>query len=149
GFAKQVRFLPDSKSFLWMSERDGWRHVYLYDVSGRLIRQVTRGAFPVHEVVGVGPGGDAIFVVASADSGAPYEQLFYRGRLKGGALKRLSSGAGMHRITLAPSGGYFVDTWSSRTQPRLREVGSTDGKPRVRLTTSDVSAVVEQGFKPP
>ncbi|WP_420718273.1 DPP IV N-terminal domain-containing protein [Pyxidicoccus sp. MSG2] len=149
GFAKQVRFLPDSKAFLWMSERDGWRHVYLYDVSGRLIRQVTRGAFPVHEVVGVAPGGDAIFVVASADSGAPYEQLFYRGSLKGGALKRLSSGSGLHRITLAPSGGYFVDTWSSRTQPRLREVGSTDGKSRVRLTTSDVSAVEALGFKPP
>jgi hypothetical protein len=38
GWAKQVRFLPDGKGFLWMSERDGWRHVYLYDVSGRLVR---------------------------------------------------------------------------------------------------------------
>jgi dipeptidyl aminopeptidase/acylaminoacyl peptidase len=149
GWAKQVRFLPDSKSFLWMSERDGWRHAYLYDVTGRLVRQVTRGAFPVHEVVGVEPGGDAVYVMASADSGAPYEHLFYRGSLKGGALKRLSSGSGMHRITLAPSGAYFVDAWSSRTQPRLREVASMDGKTRVRLTASDASALGEMGYKPP
>lgn len=147
GSATQVRFLPDSKGFLWMSERDGWRHVYLYDVTGRLVRQVTRGAFPVHEVVGV--EGDAVYVLASADSGAPYEQLFYRGSLKGGALKRLSSGSGLHRIILAPSGRYFVDAWSSRTQPRLRDVASTDGKTRVRLTTSDASAVAALGYKPP
>lgn len=149
GWAKQVRFLPDGKGFLWMSERDGWRHVYLYDVSGRLVRQVTRGAFPVHEVVGVEPGGEGVFVLASADSGAPYEHLIYRGSLKGGALKRLSSGTGMHRMTLAPSGKYYVDTWSSRTQPRLRELVSTEGKTRVRLTTSDVSAVEALGYKPP
>lgn len=149
GWSKQVWFLPDSKSFLWMSERDGWRHAYLYDVSGRLMRQVTRGAFPVHEVVGVSPGSAAVFVLASADSGAPYEQLFYRGSLKGGALKRLSSGSGMHRITLAPSGGYFVDSWSSRTQPRVREVASVEGRSRVRLTAADVSALGELGYKPP
>ena len=65
------------------------------------------------------------------------------------ALKRLSSGTGMHRMTLAPSGNYYVDTWSSRTQPRLRELVSTEGKTRVRLTTSDVSAVEALGYKPP
>ncbi len=149
GWAKQVKLLPDGKGFLWMSERDGWRHAYLYDLEGRLVRQVTRGAFPVHEVVSIAPEGDALFVLASADSGAPYEHLFYRGSLKGGALKRLSSGSGMHRITLAPSGRYYVDAWSSRTQPRLRELVSTDGKTRVRLTTADVSAVEALGYKPP
>ena len=149
GWARQVTPLPDSKGFLWMSERDGWRHVYLYDVTGRLVRQVTRGAFPVHEVVGVGPGGDTLFVLASADSGAPYEHLFYRGSLKGGALKRLSGGSGMHRITLAPSGRYYVDSWSSRTQPRVRELASTEGRTRVRLTTADVSEVRALGYRPP
>ncbi|MFP2905622.1 DPP IV N-terminal domain-containing protein [Pyxidicoccus sp. 3LFB2] len=149
GWMTQVKLLPDGKGFLWMSERDGWRHAYLYDLEGRLVRQVTRGAFPVHEVVGVAPGGDALFVLASADSGAPYEHLFYRGSLKGGALKRLSSGSGMHRITLAPSGKYFVDSWSSRTQPRVRELASTEGRARVRLTTADASAAVALGYKPP
>lgn len=151
GWAKQVRALPGGKGYLWMSERDGWRHVYLHDRAGKLVRQLTKGAFPVHEVVGVEPGGEALYVLASADSGAPYEHLFYRGSLKGGALKRLSSGSGMHRITLAPSARYYVDSWSSRTQPRLRELASTDpgtGR-RVRLTTADVSAVEALGYVPP
>lgn len=139
GWAKQVTALPGGRGYLWMSERDGWRHVYAYDRLGKRARQLTRGAFPVHEVVGVAPTGDALYVLASADSGAPYEHLFYRGSLKGGPLKRLSSGSGMHRITLSPSGRYYVDAWSSRTQPRLRELVSVEGGKRVRLTESDAS----------
>ncbi|MBL0698024.1 DPP IV N-terminal domain-containing protein [Comamonas sp. JC664] len=145
GWATQVTALPEGRGYLWMSERDGWRHVYAYDRAGKQARQLTRGAFPVHEVVGSSPTGDALYVLASADSGAPYEHLFYRGSLKGGALKRLSSGSGMHRITLSPSGRYYVDTWSSRTQPRLRELVSMEGDKRVRLTTSDASELEALG----
>ena len=149
GWARQVTPLPDNTGFLWMSERDGWRHVYLYDYAGKLVRQITRGAFPVHQVAGVAPKGDAVFLLASADSAAPYEHLFYRGSLKGGTLKRLSSGSGMHRLSLSPSGGYYIDAWSSRVQPRIRDVASTDGKTRFRLTTADASALTELGYKPP
>ncbi|NTX40809.1 DPP IV N-terminal domain-containing protein [Myxococcus sp. CA033] len=145
GWAKQVTALPGGRGYLWMSERDGWRHVYAYDRAGKLLRQLTRGAFPVHEVVGVAQQGDALYVLASAESGAPYEQLFYRGSMKGGALKRLSSGSGMHRITLSPSGQHYVDAWSSRAQPRLRELVSMEGGKRVRLTTADASEVEALG----
>ncbi|NTX57519.1 DPP IV N-terminal domain-containing protein [Myxococcus sp. CA051A] len=145
GWAKQVTALPGGRGYLWMSERDGWRHVYAYDRAGKLLRQLTRGAFPVHEVVGVAQQGDALYVLASAESGAPYEQLFYRGSLKGGALKRLSSGSGMHRITLSPSGQHYVDAWSSRAQPRLRELVSMEGGKRVRLTTADASELEALG----
>ncbi len=149
GWDQQLTPLPDNSGFLWMSERDGWRHVYLYDYQGKLVRQVTRGAFPVHQVAAVAPKGDALFLKASAESASPYEHLLYRTSLKGGALKRLSSDSGMHRLTLSPSGGHFLETWSSRTQPRLRDVVSADGKTRFRLTTADVSALTELGYTPP
>ncbi|MFP2956345.1 DPP IV N-terminal domain-containing protein [Myxococcus sp. 1LA] len=149
GWAKQVTALSGGRGYLWMSERDGWRHVYAYDGAGKHVRQLTRGAFPVHEVVGVAPTGDALYVLASADSGAPYEHLFYQGSMKGGALKRLSSGSGIHRITLSPSGQYYVDAWSSRTQPRLRELVSMKGGKRVRLTESDTSEVEALGGTQP
>nr|WP_245592001.1 DPP IV N-terminal domain-containing protein [Cystobacter fuscus] len=149
GWARQVTPLPDNTGFLWMSERDGWRHVYLYDYEGKLVRQVTRGTFPVHQVAAVAPRGDAVFLLASADRAAPYEHLLYRGSLKGGALKRLSSGSGMHSLSFSSSGGYYVDAWSSRTQPRLREVASTDGGTRFRLTIADASALAELGYTPP
>ncbi|MCP3104113.1 DPP IV N-terminal domain-containing protein [Myxococcus sp. K15C18031901] len=147
--ARQVFPLPANRGFLWLSERDGWRHVYHYDTGGKRARQLTRGAFPVHEVVGVEPGTDALLVVASAEPGSPYAQLVYRGSLKGGALERVSSGEGIHRVSFAPSGHAFVDAWSSRTQPRLRELRSMDGRVRVRLTTSDVSQVEAMGYVPP
>ncbi|WP_223784149.1 DPP IV N-terminal domain-containing protein [Myxococcus sp. AS-1-15] len=149
GFEQQVTALPSERGYLWMSERDGWRHVYAYDRAGKLVRQVTRGAFPVHQVVSLAPTGDALYVLASADSGAPYEQLIYRGSLKGGALTRLSPGSGMHRMTPSPSGQYYVDTWSSRTQPRVRELVSVKGGRRVRLTTSDASELEALGGTKP
>ena len=147
GAARQVALLPDGAGLLWMSERDGWRHVHHYDLDGRHVRQVTRGDFPVHEVVAV--DGDSVYVLASAEPGAPYEQLLYRGSLRGGELTRMSGASGMHRISFAPSGDYYVDAWSSRTQPRLRELVATRGDSRVRLTTADATALTRLGHHPP
>ncbi|RKH02376.1 S9 family peptidase [Corallococcus carmarthensis] len=149
GWAQQVKPLPDNQHFLWMSERDGWRHVYLYDYSGRLVRQVTRGAFPVHAVVGVSPKSDACFVLASAEPGAPYDRLVYRAAIPGGALKRLSPEPGMHRPVLSPSTRYFVDGHSTREQPRVWDVTSTEGRPSFRYAKADTSALAELHYTPP
>ncbi|CAM3747720.1 S9 family peptidase [Corallococcus sp. ZKHCc1 1396] len=149
GWSQQVKPLPDSQHFLWMSERDGWRHVYLYDYSGKWVRQVTRGSFPVHEVVGVAPRGDALFVMASAEREAPYDRLLYRAELKGGDLKRLSPESGVHRVWLSPSTRYFVDAHSSRERPRAWDVASTDGKQAFRCAEADVSALAALHYAPP
>ncbi|WP_375757065.1 DPP IV N-terminal domain-containing protein [Corallococcus exercitus] len=149
GWAQQVKPLPDNQHFLWMSERDGWRHVYLYDYSGRLVRQLTRGAFPVHAVVGIAPKSDVFFVLASAESGAPYDRLVYRGLTAGGALKRLTPEPGMHRPVLSPSTRSFVDGHSTREQPRVWDVASTDGRTSFRFAKADTSALAELHYTPP
>jgi dipeptidyl aminopeptidase/acylaminoacyl peptidase len=149
GWELQVTPLDDGRRFLWMSERDGWRHVYLYDYAGKLERQVTRGAFPVHEVLGVSPGGKDVFVLASAEPNAPYDRIPYRARLGGGPLERLSPEPGTHRVFLSPSGRYFIDGHSSRTQPRAWEVRSTDGRTTLRYAQADVSGLTKLGFAPP
>jgi dipeptidyl aminopeptidase/acylaminoacyl peptidase len=149
GWSKQLTPLRDNTHFLWMSERDGWRHVYLYDYSGKLERQVTRGAFPVHEVVGAAPGGDSVFLLASPDSAAPYDQPLYQVDLAGGELKRLSPEPGIHRITLAPSGRYYTDAHSTREKPRVRDVASMDGRTSFSYTKADASALAELHYAPP
>ncbi|GMU01111.1 S9 family peptidase [Corallococcus caeni] len=149
GWAQQVKPLPDNQHFLWMSERDGWRHVYLYDYSGRLVRQLTRGAFPVHAVVGIAPRSDVFFVLASAEPGAPYDRLVYRALTAGGALKRLSPEPGMHRPVLSPSTRSFVDGHSTREQPRVWDVASTDGRASFRFAKADTSALAELHYTPP
>jgi dipeptidyl aminopeptidase/acylaminoacyl peptidase len=145
----QVTPLEDNRHFLWMSERDGWRHVYLYDYAGTLTRQVTKGAFPVHRVVGVAPKTGVIFVLASADSSAPYDEHLYRTTLNGAILERLSPDPGIHRIILSPSAKYYIDAHSTRTKPRAWDVASTDRRTRFRVSTADVSALAELHYAPP
>lgn len=149
GWELQVTPLDDDRRFLWMSERDGWRHVYLYDYSGKLERQVTRGAFPVHEVLGVSPGGKDLFVLASAQPDAPYDRIPYRTRLGGGPMERLSSEPGTHRVFPSPSGRYLIDGHSSRARPRVWEVRSADGRTTLRYAQAEVSAFTQLGFTPP
>ena len=135
--------------YLEGSERDGWRHVYLYDYTGKVERQVTRGSFPVHEVVGAAPDGDAVFLLASPDSAAPYDQGLYRASPAGGDPTRLSPEPGIHRITLAPSGRYYTDAHSTREKPRVRDVASTDGRASFVYTKADASALAELHYSPP
>ncbi|MFY0534381.1 prolyl oligopeptidase family serine peptidase [Nannocystis pusilla] len=107
-----------------MSERDGWRHVYRYDYSGNLQRQITRGAFPVHQVLAVTPQRDGLLVVASAESAAPYDRLVYRVPIAGGALTRMSTDPGMHRARVSPSGSHYIDGHSARPAARVgRDLG--------------------------
>ncbi|MBQ1543801.1 MAG: S9 family peptidase [Caulobacteraceae bacterium] len=147
GWPLQVTPLEDG-GFLWMSERDGWRHVYHYDGGGRLIGQITHGDFPVRRVNGVGPGG-ALLVTASIDPARPYDEQLYRTSLAGGPLQPLGEARGLHRATVAPSGRFVLDTWSSPTQPRIREMVRADGGDRLRLTASDDTAVKAIGWRPP
>ncbi len=149
GWQHQVVPLRDGRHFLWLSERDGWRHVYQYDYSGKLVRQVTRGAFPVHRVAGVAPDGSTVFLLASADSSAPYDESLYRTSLRGGGLHRLTPDPGVHRMTLAPSGRYFVDAHSTRTTPRTWDLRSSDGGSAFRYARADVSGMAELGLGTP
>lgn len=146
-WSQQVTPLQDG-GFLWMSERDGWRHVYRYDADGRLLGQITRGGFPVRRVDGVRPDG-TVLVSAAIDSARPYDQQIYRTSLDGARLRPLADQRGLHRATPSPSGRFFLDAWSSPIQPRIREVVPVDGGVRVRLTTSDDSAVRALGWRPP
>lgn len=147
GWRAQVVPLTGSRGFLWMSERDGWRHVYHYDHAGHLIRQVTRGAFPVVRVDRAGDDGTVL--VTAADPAAPYDERLYRGDLKGGALRPVSTSPGIHFAIASPSGRYLVESYSSWTRPRIRDLIRNDGSGRTRLTVADTAAVAATGYTPP
>jgi dipeptidyl aminopeptidase/acylaminoacyl peptidase len=141
GWDLQVTPLPGNRHFLWLSERDGWRHLYLYDYDGKLVRQLTSGAFSVHRVAGV--AGDTLLVLASSDPARPYDQFLYRVPLTGGPMQQLMRGGGIHRVTLSPSGRYFIDGHSTREEPRVWEVASSDGRTKFRYTAADASGLDE------
>ena len=148
GWDLQVLPLDDNQQFLWMSERDGWRHIYRYDYAGQLKGQITKGAFPVHQVVRVASDG-TLLVLASAETGAPYDRLLYRTDLAGTSWQRLTPEPGMHRAYPSPSGRYYIDGHSSRTQPRVWDVNAIDGTTTFRYAKADVSALAAIHYVPP
>ncbi|HEX6573943.1 MAG TPA: DPP IV N-terminal domain-containing protein [Gemmatimonadaceae bacterium] len=145
----QVTPLPDESGFLWMSERDGWRHVYHYGYDGTLKKKVTTGAFPVQRVIRVDSARRQIYVLASADSAHPYDRQIYRVGLDGKGFTALTSARGQHEAMFSPSGDFFVDSYSSLTQPQTIELRRADGKLIKRLGEASTSALAAVGYKPP
>lgn len=139
GWRAQVTPLARGHGFLWMSERSGWRHVYQYDEGGRFVRQMTRGAFPVARVDRIAEDG-TLLVTAAADPAAPYDERLYR-VTRSGALRPIAIEPGVHLAIASPSGRFLVDSRSSWTAPRVRDLRRIDGTIVTRLTTADASAV--------
>jgi dipeptidyl aminopeptidase/acylaminoacyl peptidase len=141
--------LPDDSGFLWMSERDGWRHVYHYGYDGVLRKQVTSGAFPVHRVAHVDSTRRQVYVIASGDSVRPYDRHGYRVALDGTGFTALTSAPGQHQPVFSSSGTFFIDSYSSLTQPHTVELRRTDGTLIKRLGQASTAPLAAVGYRPP
>jgi dipeptidyl aminopeptidase/acylaminoacyl peptidase len=144
-WAWQVIALPDDSGFLWMSERDGRRHVYHYGYDGALKKKVTSGSFPVHRVVRVDAARRQIYVIASGDTARPYDRHVYRVALDGKGSTALTSAPGQHDPVFSSSADFFVDSYSSLTEPNTVELRRTDGTLIKRLG----QAPTAPGYAPP
>ena len=108
----------DPAKYIWQSERDGWNHLYLYDVSKGLVRQLTKGNWVVQEIVGMDPKESYAIVEGTADinqntpTGATETHL-YRVDIASGKTTRLTSEPGTHHGLLSSNGAQVIDTWSS------------------------------------
>jgi dipeptidyl-peptidase-4 len=113
-----VAWLNDGKNFLWVSERDGWNHVYVVSRDGKSIRLVTRGAHDVSKVLGADEKGGWLYYIASPEQ--PSQRYLFRTRLDGrGVPERLSPRAesGTHVYDRAPGFRYALETYSSFGKP--------------------------------
>lgn len=118
-----LAWLKGGKSFLWVSERDGWNHVYVVSRDGKSIRLVTRGAYDVSKILGADESSGWLYYVASPDQ--PSQRYLFRIRLDGkGAPQRLSSQAesGTHVYDRAPNFRYALETYSSFGKPPIIRV---------------------------
>jgi dipeptidyl-peptidase 4 len=118
-----LRWLDGGKSFTWMSERDGWRHLYVVSRDGRTSRLVTPGDFDVHnpaslfgeqEVLGVDEKAGTVYFTASPEN--PTQLYLYRVQLDGSQpMQRVTpaSEPGTHGYDIAPSGRFALHSWSS------------------------------------
>jgi dipeptidyl aminopeptidase/acylaminoacyl peptidase len=146
------RFLPASNEFIWYSERDGWGHLYLYDLAtGQVKNQITKGDWVVMEVMKVDDKNRVIYFTANGrEKGEdPYFTHFYRVNFDGRNLTSLTPDSGNHQVTLGKSGNYFVDTFSKPDLPPVSVLRDMTGKQIAVLETADLSRLKAAGWKPP
>lgn len=126
-----LHWLDGGSRFTWTSDRDGYTHVYLYDRSGRMVRQVTRGSWDVTALHGVDETGGLAYVTAASES--PLTRSVYSVELEGGQMNRLVGGRGTHSARFAPDFGLFVDTHSSIGTPPVVTLRRTADATSVRV----------------
>lgn len=122
--AGEPKFLADG-SFLFPSERSGWKHLYHYDANGRLRNAVTTGEWEVKDVLRVDEG--EVYFTATKDGHTGSN--FYSAKLDGSGVTRISTDNGTHTIGLAPKGKLYTDRFSDNDTPGrtvLRELGKAD-----------------------
>jgi dipeptidyl-peptidase 4 len=118
-------FVHSGQQFLWLSERDGFRHIYLYSVDGAQAKQLTQGPWEVTGITGVDEKAGRIYYSASETSAV--ERQFYSVGITGEGKRQLSSGAGTHTIAMGPGGHFYLDTYSSLSSPPRTTVHAGDG----------------------
>ncbi|MGH7525679.1 MAG: S9 family peptidase [Gemmatimonadales bacterium] len=127
-------WLDRGKSFTWVSERDGWKHVYVVSRDGKAMRLVTPGAYDVLEVQGIDEPGGWIYFIASPDN--PAQRYLFRIRLNGkGKPERLSPAGepGTHAYDVSPHYRYAIETHSSLGDPPVIRLVRLPGGKTIRI----------------
>jgi dipeptidyl aminopeptidase/acylaminoacyl peptidase len=131
-------FLADG-SFVWLSEQDGYRHLYHRAADGTLKRQVTSGPWEVRTVHRVDArSGEVLF---SGTKASAIGSQLYRVKVAGGDVERLTEGEGTHQVLVSPDGRAFVDRRSDHATPMRVSLHSTDGTLLRTLDTNPVAAL--------
>ncbi len=147
------RYLDETNEIIWMSERDGWNHLYLYDSeTGNVKNQITKGPWVVRRVEDVNEEKRQIrFQAGGIRPGQdPYYIHFCRVNFDGSGLVVLTRSNGTHDITFSPDRHFFLDRWSRVDRPPVTELRSTeDGKLIFELERADWSMLKATGWRPP
>ena len=118
-----LRWLDGGKNFTWISERDGWRHLYIVSRDGKDVRLITPGDFDITSVDNVDETDGSFYYNASPEN--PTQRYLYRGRLDGkGPAERVSPQTlpGTHGYDISPHGGWAFHTYSTFTTPSATDL---------------------------
>lgn len=139
-------FFADQKRFLWSSERTGFRHYYLYDLSGKQLDQLTNGDWGIGGNGTIGPGSvshpavdearGAIYFLSNKDD--VRDTQLYRLSLQDKSITRISRAPGTHDVTIAPDESAFVDSVSTTLTPPSQALDRMDGSPVAAIDENKV-----------
>lgn len=128
----------DPEVFYYWARTDGYYHVYKYHISGRLIKQLTKGEWEVTDMIGFDAKERYLYVQATKES--PIERHVYKVNTKSGKIEKLTSEAGTHSAKLSTDGKYLIDSFQSYSVPKKIDIISVSGKKVHNVLTSKDNA---------
>jgi len=147
------RHLHDTKEIIWMSERDGWNHLYLYDAeTGKLKNQITKGKWVVRGVEQIDDEKRQIWFRAGGvrKGQDPYYIHYCRINFDGSNLVIITEGNGAHDIQFSPDRRYFIDRWSRVDQPPVSVLRDAEnGRLICKLEQADWNQLIKTGWHAP
>src|SRR5699024_8427325 len=121
-----LQFLDNGKQFITTSEESGYNHIYLYNIEGELVRQVTHGDWEVTNYLGYKRAENRIYYVSTQNS--PLERHLYSIKLDGSDKKKLTTTPGWHSINMSNDLKYYIDDYSAPGKPPQYTLHNNDGE---------------------
>lgn len=148
---RTVRFVNNSENLIQWSERDGWAHLYMYDINGNLKNRITSGPYHVEDVVAVDDAADVIYFVANGrEKGInPYYSFLYRVNFDGSGLQLLTKGDFDNKVKISENGKYFVNNYSRVDCIPESALYDSRGVKIMDLEKADFSQLFLAGYKFP
>jgi dipeptidyl-peptidase-4 len=139
-------FLKDGKRFLWSSERNGYRHLYLFDIKGKQLAQLTKGEWEVTSIDAVDETKGLVYFTATEKS--PLERQLYRVALDGTGFARITKDAGTHAAVFSPNTAAFYDTYSNAATPQRQDLCRADGSRIAAINENKVAELADYHLSP-
>jgi len=139
-------FLKDGKRFVWSSERSGYRHLYLYDLEGKQLAQLTKGEWEVSAVDAIDESKGLVYFTATEKS--PLERGLYRAAFDGTGFTRVTKDEGTHAAVFAPNAAAFYDTYSNTATPPRQDLYRADGSRIAAINENKVAELADYHLSP-
>jgi dipeptidyl-peptidase-4 len=123
---KEIYFLKNKPYFIWLSDKDKWNHIYLYDLDGKLIARLTEGNWSVRRIAEVDEKKGIIYFVANKKS--TLESHLYRVKIDGSGFKRLTQKIGSYSVIMSPTCDYYLAFYNNISRPSRLDLYDADGK---------------------
>ena len=131
----ELHFIPGKNNeFVWWSQRDGFMHLYRFNTEGKLLNQITKGDWIVTDLVGENAKKKEFLIITTKDS--PKDRHLYAVNWENGKLRKITTDAGTHNVSVSTNGEYAIDNWSNDNTPRKIDVLDANGKFKQNILTA-------------
>lgn len=145
-----TEYLPETNEIIWVTEKDGWRHICLVNSVTGDVKRVTKGAWVVRDIDSINSKSRQIWFRAGGMNKEedPYFVHYYRINFDGTGLLELTPAKGNHNISYSPDKKYYLDTYSQINVPPVIELRRTaDAKKITEVERTDVTEYLKAGFR--